>query len=136
MTITIEYGDGRTAPRLSLSTHDPHRERVQVPFTEAHRTALTEVAAADPLFEHLDPDTHLDQLEACTDLEHGMLRWDAGTDPLRFAAVEGVDGTYVEVLTGSRDTPTLTAEAHWPITIEFPRETARTIWQLIGLYST
>ncbi|MGW0021598.1 hypothetical protein ACWDUD_25060 [Rhodococcus sp. NPDC003382] len=135
MTTTIEYSDG-TAPRLALFARDPRRERVQMPFTEAHRTALKEVAAGIAGCERIDADIHLDdRLEMWTDLEDGMLVWDAGDDRLRFAAVEGVDGTYVEVLTGPRDAPTLTVEANWPITIEFPRETARTIWQLIGLYS-
>ncbi|MFD6859146.1 hypothetical protein ACFWCF_17615 [Rhodococcus sp. NPDC060090] len=38
---------------------------------------------------------------------------------------------YVQVLTG----PALTAEGDWPISLECPRETARTIWQLVGLFT-
>ncbi|MGN5240857.1 MULTISPECIES: hypothetical protein [unclassified Rhodococcus (in: high G+C Gram-positive bacteria)] len=43
----------------------------------------------------------------------------------------GIDGMYVQVLTG----PALTAEGDWPISLECPRETARTIWQLVGLFT-
>ena len=56
-----------------------------MPFTEAHRTALKEVAAGIAGYDRIDADIHLD-------------------DRLRFAAVEGVDGTYVEVLTGAPGT--------------------------------
>lgn len=133
MNYTIVYSD---TPRIDLFACDLRSERIQVPFTEGHHTALKEVASSLAGIEPIDP-TELDAcLETWTDLEDGLLIWDAGVGTLRFAAVHGIDGLYVEVLTGTREATTLTVQAHWPIDFDVHHCTARTIWHLIGLFST
>ena len=140
MTVTIVSGDGRTAPQVGRFGTDPSEERAQAPFTEDHRTALLDVAVCSgPQGGRVDACIHAEEwVGACLHLEDGMLVWDAGVGRLSFAAVRGIDGMYVEVLTtpaGSSRGTTLVVEADWPISLELPRETARTIWHLIGIFS-
>lgn len=140
MTVTIVSGDGRTAPQVGRFGTDPSEERVQAPFTEDHRTAVLEVAVCSgPRGGRVDACIHAEEwVGACLHLEDGMLVWDAGVGRLSFAAVRGIDGMYVEVLTtpaGPARGTTLVVEADWPISLELPRETARTIWHLIGIFT-
>ena len=115
MTCTIVYSD---TPTIDLIGRDLRSKRRPVPFTEGHRAALKEVASNLVDVERIDS-ADLDAcLETWTDLEDGLLIWDAGVGRLRFAAVHGLDGMYVEVLTEGRDVTTLTVEAHWPIDFE------------------
>jgi len=132
MNYTIVYSD---TPRIDLIGRDLHSKRRQVPFTEGHRAALKEAASDLADAERIDSADLDTCLETWTDLEDGLLIWDAGVGRLRFAAVHGIDGLYVEVLTEDRDATTLTVEAHWPIDFEVHHCTARTIWHLIGLFS-
>lgn len=118
------------AAQIGLFGTAADTERVTAPLTIAHRTALIDVAAAAT--DTGGPDGWI--AESLT-LDDGMLVWDTGIGiRLTFAAVKGHDGMYVQVLTGS-DRQHLTAHADWPIALEFPRETARTLWHLIGIFT-
>lgn len=118
-----------------LLGEDVTTPRVTAPFTPAHRDTLIEVANSGWPADVEGPITgDLNEgwvAESLTLEEAGTLVWDAGVERLTFVAVTGIDGMYVQVLTG----PDLTAEADWPISLECPRETARTIWQLVGLFT-
>ncbi|MEE2061840.1 hypothetical protein [Rhodococcus artemisiae] len=130
MTPSIDYDFAGPAPQIGLFGLSPRSERVTAPFTPAHRAALIEVGNASC-------DSNADGGDWITEsvvLDDGLLVWDAGVDRLTFTAVRGDDGLYVQVLTG----PTaahLTARADWPINLELPHETARTIWHLIGIFT-
>ncbi|MGW4019604.1 hypothetical protein ACWECW_25195 [Rhodococcus ruber] len=92
-----------------------------------HPTVREEVASDLAGSERIDSSDLDACLETWTDLEDGLLIWDAGIGRLRFAVVHGIDGMYVEVLTGTRDATTLTAEAHGPIDFEVHHCGARSL---------
>lgn len=100
-----------------------------VPFTLTHRAALIEVVNT------ICGEDGGDWIAESIALEDGTLVWDAGVGRLTFTVVRGDDGMYVQALTG----PTaqhLTERADWPISLELPHETARTISHLIGIFTT
>lgn len=130
MTPSIDYDFTGPAPQIGLFGLDPNAMRVTAPFTPAHRAALIEVGNAN-CESNADGG---DWIAESIALEGGTLVWDAGVDRLTFAAVRGGDGMYVQVLTGPTATH-LTARADWPISLELPHETARTLWQLIGIFT-
>ncbi|BDB63541.1 hypothetical protein [Rhodococcus sp. RDE2] len=134
MTPVRPWQHHRAQP-LGLLGEDVTAPRVSAPFTETHWDTLIEVAnscwPAD-VEGPLTGDLHEGWVaESLTLDEDGTLVWDAGVERLTLVAVNGIGGMYVQVLTG----PAPTAEADWPISLECPRETARTLWHLIGLFS-
>lgn len=124
MTLTIIRNHGPGHPLTPLAcTIGP---RITAPFTVAHLDALHTVAE-----EVADDEAGLSDY---LNLQGGVLSWAAEGTRLLFAAVADADGMYVQVLRVLTDT-TARLEADWPISLELPHETARTIWQLIGLYT-